>query len=179
MQSQTWIISIWIIVFIFLEIFTARLFSTNEFKQQLQNEFSGNYRLQFHLAPPILSKKDPVTGLPKKREFGPWMLSLFSLLAKFKFLRATKFDLFAFQKERQQERALISEYCQAIDLTLSKLTIANHNTAVAIAELPEKVRGYGYVKDKAIKHFQQDLNQLLGQLDQTNEQIVHIMERVA
>jgi len=107
------------------------------------------------------------------------MLPAFSLLAKFKFLRGTVADPFSYLQERKQERELIENYQQSLTTVLTKLTIANHSTAVAIASLPEKVRGYGHVKAAAMETYYQDLPQLIAQLDRAPEQIVRIMERVA
>ena len=157
----------------------ARLYSSPEFKQQLKSQFSGNFSLNFHLAPPLLAKRDKVTGHLKKRPFGPWMLSAFNLLAKLKFLRGSALDIFAYQSERKQERQLIEDYRQALNTAVEKLSIANHKTALDIASLPQKVRGFGHVKDKATKEFYQRLDYLLPQLDQTSEQVVQIMDRVA
>ena len=68
----------------------ARLYAEPSFLAQVKNEVAGdNLTLKFHLAPPLLAKKDPVTGVAKKMTFGPWMLPAFRVLAKFKFLRGT------------------------------------------------------------------------------------------
>jgi indolepyruvate ferredoxin oxidoreductase len=157
----------------------ARLYTDGQFKQQLQQQFTGNYSLRFHLAPPVLSKRDPVTGHLKKRSFGPWILSAFALLAKLKFLRGTAFDPFSYSHERKLEQQLMQDYRKALAVTAKKFNIANHNKAVEIASLPEKVRGFGHVKEKAISQFNSDLRNLLNQLDHAPEQVVHIMERVA
>ena len=88
----------------------ARLYSEATFRKRLQEQFEGDYQLQFHLAPSWLSKPDAVTGEPRKRSFGPWMLKAFALLARFKFLRGTALDPFGYSTERRLERELIEEY---------------------------------------------------------------------
>lgn len=157
----------------------ARLYSDGKFKRQLQQQFAGNYSLRFHLAPPGLAKRDPVTGQLKKQEFGPWIMPAFTLLAKLKFLRGTAFDVFSYSHERKQERQLIQNYTTALNTALEKLNASNHGKAIEIAALPEKVRGFGHVKEKAINEFNSTLPTLLNQLDQLPAQVVHIMERVA
>ena len=129
----------------------ARLYSNGEFTRQLQAQFEGDYRLEFHLAPSWLAKRDPNSGAPRKRSFGPWMLKAFDVLAKFKFLRGTAFDPFGRSLERRQERELIDSYVTDIELILSHLTANNRHTALSLARLPERIRGYGHVKESAMK----------------------------
>jgi indolepyruvate ferredoxin oxidoreductase len=119
---------------------------------QVRNEVAGeNLRLEFHLAPPLFARKDPTTGEPRKMTFGPWMLSVFGVLAKLKFLRATPFDPFGYSEERRTERALIRDYETMLEELLAKLTPENHHLAVALAGMPEKIRGYGHVKARHLK----------------------------
>jgi indolepyruvate ferredoxin oxidoreductase len=123
----------------------ARLHAGPNFAQALGTKFRGG-RLTFHLAPPLLAKRDPVTGVPRKMTFGPWMMSAFRLLAKLKFLRGTAFDPFGRSAERRMERALITDYRQRIEALLDKLTPQNLELATEIAAIPEHIRGYGHVK---------------------------------
>jgi indolepyruvate ferredoxin oxidoreductase len=124
----------------------ARLHSDKAFREKLEAQFEGDFELRFHLAPPIISKPDPETGKMKKREFGPWMMQAFQLLAKFKWLRGTRFDVFALTKERKLERADLSQYERDIDTILNGMTRDNYDIAVQLADLPGKLRGYGHVK---------------------------------
>ena len=129
----------------------ARLYSNGEFTRQLEAQFEGDYRLEFHLAPSWLAKRDPNSGAPRKRTFGPWMLKAFDVLAKFKFLRGTALDPFGRSLERQQERELIDSYVADIELILSHLSAGNRHSALSLARLPERIRGYGHVKESAMK----------------------------
>ena len=128
----------------------ARLHADPKFLEALQGQFEGGYRLVFHLAPPILARTNPATGEPRKMQFGPWMLSAMRLLAKLKGLRGTAFDPFGRTDERRTERALITEYEQAVEKLLGGLTRDNVALAIEIASLPETIRGYGHVKVKSI-----------------------------
>jgi indolepyruvate ferredoxin oxidoreductase len=125
----------------------ARLFTEAAFATQLNAQFEGDFRLKFHLAPPLLAERDPKTGHLKKREFGPWMLPAFRLLARLKGLRGTAFDPFGYTAERRQERALIREYEALVDELLGGLAADNHSLAVKLASIPDDIRGYGHVKD--------------------------------
>jgi indolepyruvate ferredoxin oxidoreductase len=125
----------------------ARLFTDGEFLKQVKNEFDeGNLRFEFHLAPPLLARRDPETGEPRKISFGPWMMPLFRLLAPLKGLRGTAFDLFGYSVERKMERRLIAEYEAMLSEVLARLTPENHALAVGLAAIPEKIRGFGHVK---------------------------------
>jgi indolepyruvate ferredoxin oxidoreductase len=125
----------------------ARLFAGDAFLNQVKNEFDGeNLRFEFHLAPPLLARRDKVTGEPRKMTFGGWMLPLFRMLAKLKFLRGTAFDPFGYSAERRTERKLVQDYEAMLGEVLSNLTPANHPVAVGLAAIPEKIRGFGHVK---------------------------------
>jgi indolepyruvate ferredoxin oxidoreductase len=124
----------------------ARLFTNGAFSEQLERTFEGDIKLRFHLAPPIISRRDPETGEMKKREFGPWMLPVFRMLARLKSLRGTPLDIFGYSDERRIERQLITEYETVVDTLLEGLNRSNHSIAVEIAGLPEQARGYGHVK---------------------------------
>ncbi|MBN9087587.1 MAG: indolepyruvate ferredoxin oxidoreductase family protein [Reyranella sp.] len=125
----------------------ARLFTDAAFAAQLNGQFEGDYKLKFHLAPPLLAERDPKTNHLKKQEFGPWMVTAFRVLAKLKGLRGTAFDIFGYSAERRQERALIREYEGLIDELLGGLAQNNHSLAVGLASIPDDIRGYGHVKD--------------------------------
>ena len=125
----------------------ARLYTDGNFLKQVGNELGGdNLRFEFHLAPPLLAKIDSATGLPRKMSFGPWMMGAFGLLAKFKFLRGTKFDIFGRHKDRVTERALIAEYEQAVETVLKLVSKENYGACVELLNLPDMIRGYGPVK---------------------------------
>src|SRR5690348_755689 len=126
----------------------ARLYSDTGFVDRIKAQFDGDLRFEFHLAPPLLAKADPRTGEPKKMSFGPWMLTAFRVLSKFKFLRGTALDPFGRSHERRTERQLIADYEALIETVLAGLSPANHATAVALASIPEKIRGFGPVKQR-------------------------------
>ena len=128
----------------------ARLYSDGDFRGKIERMFEGDYRLVFHLAPPLLAKPDPRTGEPAKMTFGPWIMGAFRLLAKLKGLRGTAFDPFGRTEERRTERALIAEYERAVEDLLAGLSRDNHALAVEIASLPESIRGFGHVKAKSV-----------------------------
>ena len=130
----------------------ARLWSEEFPQQAIDAQFSGEkLRLNYHLAPPFLARKDPTTGEPRKITFGPWMGNVFAALAKFRFLRGTAFDPFGYTDERRIERALIDDYHRVLGEALDALSPANHHLAVALANIPEKIRGYGHVKTRHLK----------------------------
>jgi indolepyruvate ferredoxin oxidoreductase len=125
----------------------ARLYSDASFVERVKSTFDGDdLRLEFHLAPPLLARRDPVTGEPKKMSFGSWMLGVLRVLAKFKLLRGTALDPFGYTQERRTERQLIADYEAMLESIAAELTSSNHHTAVALAAIPEKIRGFGPVK---------------------------------
>ncbi|MGV7208150.1 indolepyruvate ferredoxin oxidoreductase family protein [Oxalobacteraceae bacterium A2-2] len=128
----------------------ARLYSDGAFQQKVAAMFEGDIQLKFHLAPPLLARRD-AQGHLVKREFGPWMMKAFGVLARFKGLRGTAFDIFGHTAERKMERALIAEYRATVSALLPKLSTDNLGQAVAIASIPEDIRGYGHVKERHLQ----------------------------
>jgi indolepyruvate ferredoxin oxidoreductase len=126
----------------------ARLYTDTGLVERLKAQFDGDLRFEFHLAPPLLAKPDPRTGEPKKMSFGPWMLRLFGILKNFRILRGTPLDPFGYSAERRTERQLIADYRALLETIVAELTPANHMTAVALASIPEKIRGFGPVKTR-------------------------------
>lgn len=157
----------------------ARLYSDSTFRKQLEAQFEGDYRLQFHLAPSWLSKPDAVTGEPRKRSFGPWMLKAFGVLARFKFLRGSALDPFGHSAERRLERELIEEYEANVAYLLGELNGGNYRTAVALAEIPEQIRGYGHVKEAALAKAREQATQLKARLTVSEIAAVQLFEPAA
>ncbi len=129
----------------------ARLYTEEHFLTNLNSQFDGDFKLEFHLAPPLLAKRDPTTGHLKKRTFGPWILHAFRVLAKLRWLRGTRFDIFGFTEERRNEREMITDYEKLITYIIDRLTGENHAIAVELAKLPQTIRGFGHVKDRNFK----------------------------
>ncbi len=125
----------------------ARLYTDGSFAADLAKQFSGNVKLTFHLAPPILGRKDPFTGRPLKTAFGPWMMMGFRLLAKAKRLRGTAFDIFGGTAERRMERQLIADYRATIEQLIADPARARSTIALELAALPDMIRGFGHVKE--------------------------------
>jgi indolepyruvate ferredoxin oxidoreductase len=128
----------------------ARLYADGTFRARLAQQFEGDVALKVHLAPPLWARRDPANGHMKKQAYGGWVLPAFGLLAKLKGLRGTKLDPFGRTAERRAERRLIAEYESLIAELVGSLTAANHAAAVALAALPERIRGFGHVKDASI-----------------------------
>jgi indolepyruvate ferredoxin oxidoreductase len=129
----------------------ARLHSLPEWRAQLAESFAGQPRIELNLAPPLLSRQDPNTGLPAKRRFGPWMLSAMGLLRHGKALRFTPVDPFGRTEERRMERALIEEYRAGIAAMLPKLSPATHATICDWAEAAAGIKGFGPVKARNVE----------------------------
>lgn len=125
----------------------ARLYTNGKFEEKVASMFEGDYAIHFHLAPPLFAKRDQ-QGHLIKQQFGPWMMKAFGLLAKMKSLRGTALDIFGYTAERKMERALPIDYVSTISRLLPLLNEENLSQAVAIASIPEDIRGYGHVKER-------------------------------
>ncbi len=129
----------------------ARLHSDPAFLAQLDAMFPHGYSVKYNLAPPAISKKDPVTGHLIKRQFGGWMGTAFRVMKRFKSLRGGALDFAGKTEERRQERQLIEDYIGQLDRLIVDLSTDNHARAVAVASIPDDIRGYGHVKQASIE----------------------------
>jgi indolepyruvate ferredoxin oxidoreductase len=148
----------------------ARLYSDGVFERELAATFDGKLKLTYHLAPPILARKNS-KGEPQKITVGPWMMKGFKILSAMKGLRKMPFDIFGFTKERKAERALIRDYETLMAEVLEGLTFDNHAIAVGLASIPEHIRGYGHVKMQSLITAKAEEAQLLAQFRQSPEAI--------
>ena len=140
----------------------ARLHAAPEFRRRIEATFEGDYTLEFHLAPPLFARRDPSTGEPRKARYGPWMMRVFAVLARFKGLRGTMLDPFGYTQERRRERGLIERYEQVVASLIDDLDHTNHAVAVEIASLPDRIRGFGHVKARSIEEAERREAELLG-----------------
>ncbi len=126
----------------------ARLFTDGTFEKQLAEQFNGIKSFEFHMAPPLLGwlRKDKVTGHPRKIRLGQWMMPVLRLLAKGKRYRGGALDVFGYSAERRLERQLIADYERVLDEVAQRLSPRTHSIAVALAALPEDIKGFGHVK---------------------------------
>ena len=124
----------------------ARLHSLPEWREQLATNFTGTRRVELHLAPPLLAKRDPVTGVPRKMRFGPWMLRAMGLLRHGKALRGTPLDPFGHTEERRTERRLPDEFRAGIEAWLADPDAAGHGRVCEWAEAWAGVKGFGHIK---------------------------------
>ena len=129
----------------------------------LKQRLSGDFRISLHLAPPLLARRDPVSGEPRKLRFGPWILPLLRLLRHGKFLRGSRLDPFGQSEERRRERQLVADYFATARELAQGLTPANHALAVRIAMLPDEIRGFGHVKARSMDNVARQREELLAE----------------
>jgi len=128
----------------------ARLHTDKQFLERVKTQFEGDFKVFYHLAPPLLAKRNE-KGQLIKQKMSPHMLLAFKVLSKLKFLRGSSFDVFARTEERQTERALIQEYKDTVNELLGSLNAQNHVLAVNVAKVPEQIKGFGHVKERHIE----------------------------
>ncbi|MDB5425253.1 MAG: indolepyruvate ferredoxin oxidoreductase family protein, partial [Phenylobacterium sp.] len=145
----------------------ARLYADGRFAARIAEQFEGDYRLEFNLAPPLLARKDPASGELRKSAYGAWMMTGFRLLARLKGLRGSAFDIFGYQAERRIERGLVDGYERAIADVAACLSAQNRDAALEIARAPDAIRGYGHVKKASIERSAEALPALLATLRET------------
>ena len=125
----------------------ARLHTDKQFLERVKTQFEGDFKVYYHLAPPLLAKRNEKGHLIKQK-MSPSMLLVFKALSRFKFLRGTALDIFGKTEERQTERALIQEYMDSVTEILASLNIENHSIAVQLANVPDQIKGFGHVKER-------------------------------
>ena len=138
----------------------ARLHLDAAMRAEVEAKWGGPVKLSWHLHPPLLR----ALGLRRKIRLGAWFAPAFKALRAMKGLRGTRLDIFGYAEVRRVERQLCDEYRQLIETVLAKLGPANHDAAVAIAALPDEIRGYEQIKLDSIKRFRENAAQLISQL---------------
>jgi len=142
----------------------ARLYTNGQFRRQLESVFEGDYKIRYHLAPPLWAHTDKTLGVPKKRTYGEWLTPFLHLLRMMRPLRGTALDIFGYTEERRLERSLIVNYEETVAEILAHLSAQNVDTALSLARLPEGIRGYGHVKRKSIDEAREREVRLRAQL---------------
>jgi indolepyruvate ferredoxin oxidoreductase len=128
----------------------ARLYANGDFEKRLNDTFEGEFTVKYNLAPPLLAKRD-AQGRLVKSQYGGWMGPAFRWLARFRRLRGSFLDPFGRTAERRMERGLIRDYEALINEIAGALSKENHEVAVALASLPERIRGFGHVKQRNVE----------------------------
>ena len=128
----------------------ARLYAEGDFRRRLDEVFDGDFSLRIHLAPPLLARPDPKTGQISKLSFGPWIFTALKWLAKARRWRGTAWDAFGRSAERRLERKLLADYESDIASLLPTLSATTLEDALALAKLPDGIRGFGHVRRQAI-----------------------------
>lgn len=142
----------------------GRLHSQPHFAAHLNDEFEPGFKVNYHMAPPILTLAKDHRGRPKKRAFGPWLSPVLSGLARLRFLRGSKLDVFAYTQESREERALIGWYENLLDHVGPRITLANEDVVRALVALPMEIRGFGPVKQAAAEKAMAEAEGLLARL---------------
>ncbi|HEX6255216.1 MAG TPA: indolepyruvate ferredoxin oxidoreductase family protein [Euzebyales bacterium] len=117
--------------------------------------------ISWHLHPPMLK----ALGVDRKLRFDGRTAPLFAALGAGKRLRGTRFDPFGRTRMRRLERALPVEYADAIMRVARVLTTGNVESAIAIAELPDMVRGFEELKLRRAAAYRQQLAAAVDDLE--------------
>jgi indolepyruvate ferredoxin oxidoreductase len=154
----------------------ARLHLDPRFLEAIAREFEGDYRLNYHLAPPLLAKREEGSGHLRKSTFGPWVLFGFKLLSRFRFLRNCAVDPFARSRERRFELELLKDYENAVNLVVKNVTAETYDSCLALLSYPEQVRGYGHVRQASFERIRSEIEHLISTIARQPERSVAAMQ---
>ncbi len=161
------------------EFEVARLYTNGSLERSLDEQFTGHYAVHYHFAPEYLAK-ERLDGRPVvKRNFGPGARLGLKLLAGLRSLRGTALDPFGWSPTRRDERALAGQYARMIAQLLPDLNTSNLASAVQIAALPERVRGFGHVRKMATAAMQDQAAALRESLAAASARAVSVAENSA
>jgi indolepyruvate ferredoxin oxidoreductase len=150
----------------------ARLYSDPQFMERMRAQFSGNFRMRFHLAPPFLTGRNG-SGRPKKRTFGAWMLNVFGMLAALRKLRGTALDVFGHTAERRMERRLIEDYRTLVSRVLERLDATNLAAGIEVVRAASEIAGYGPVKVASVAAYEARVPRLIAAFDAATQSQPH------
>ncbi|QNB01458.1 indolepyruvate ferredoxin oxidoreductase family protein [Massilia sp. Se16.2.3] len=151
----------------------ARLHRDPAFLEGLHNQFEGDFKLEYHLAPPLLARRKPGSDVPAKMRFGGWLQSVFGVLAPLKVLRGTPFDVFGYTHERREERKTRDDYLALVETIATGLTARNRDSALKLAQLPESIRGFGHVKAGNLAKAKAETERLLQEFTSPSK-VIHL-----
>lgn len=140
----------------------ARLYASPAFKAQLAEQFEGDFKLRFHIGAWPFARRDPVTGQMGKAKVGSWLMPMFRMMSGLRGLRGTALDPFRKGSERELDRRVLAQYESDIASLLGGLDASNHAKAVAIASLPERIRGFGHVRAASAMQAQAERDRLMA-----------------
>lgn len=130
----------------------ARIYSSPAFQKEIESQFEGDYKVHLNLGAWPFAQTNPQTGVRTKREVGPWIFPAMRILGSLRGLRGTWLDPFRNNSESRLARRLLAEYEEDLALIYEAPAEAlNIHAAVALAALPEKIRGYGHVREEHAK----------------------------
>jgi len=142
----------------------ARLLTSDVFAHQIKKDFEGDFTINYHLAPPLLSRRKDSRGRPLKRAFGPWLRPLMVLLVKGKSLRGKWFNIFGYHAEARLHLDVLNWYEKCLEQIAQHYSAENHARCLTILTAPMEIRGYGPVRQQAAKTVQTTTNQQLATL---------------
>ncbi len=138
----------------------ARLHLDTAERARIEGEVGGVARTTYHLHPPMLR----ALGMKRKLRLGGWFTPGLRMLKAGRRLRGTPLDPFGYSHLRRVERRLPDEYRGHIEAALEALTADTHATCLALAELPDLVRGYEEIKLRGVERFAERAAELRAEL---------------
>ena len=145
----------------------ARLYARPQFRSELAQAFEGDLKLRFHVAGGPFGRRDPVSGQLRKREVGAWLMIAFRLMAPLRRLRGSLLDPWRNGTERQLARQLLAQYEQDLDRLQREINPRRQALAVQIASWPDRIRGYGHVREAHAERVRAEREALWAQWEAT------------
>jgi indolepyruvate ferredoxin oxidoreductase len=130
-------------------------------RARLTEQFGEGARARVLLHPPVLR----ALGLRRKIRLGRLAGPAFTLLRAGKRLRGTPLDPFGHTAVRRMERSLPGEYRQMVERAIDRLGPETLDLVVAVAQLPDVIRGYESVKEASVERYRARAEELLLELE--------------
>lgn len=146
------------------EFEVARLHTDARFEDELKAQFEGDFKVSYHFAPPLISRKTDARGRPEKRAFGAWMTPALKLLARMKGLRGTALNPFGYHEEARMHRDLLTWYDALLPRVAAAWSAEAQDTCMRVLSAPENIRGYGPVRQKAAAEAKRQVADLMKTL---------------
>lgn len=145
----------------------ARLYLQADFDNQIDSAFEAASRVTYHLHPPVLR----ALGVDREISLGPWFRPGLRTLRAMRRLRATPLDVFGGVEVRRTERELAHWYVALVHDALSRVRPGDADgsgTVQAIAQIPDRIRGYEQVKLDSLALARQEAVELFARIDQSH-----------
>ncbi len=134
------------------EFEVARLQTSQNFDNELKQQFEGDFKTSYHFAPPMLSWRKDERGRPLKFALGPWMRPVLRGLSRLRGLRGSVLNPFGYHSEARLHRDILNWYQSLLDMYLTNPSAHSEAEWLDVLSAADQIRGFGPVREESYEN---------------------------